>query len=223
MGMQSAILKVLKRDVKPEAIVIEASGVSDPGEVAKILSDEAMRPFASLDLIISMLDCKNLASYQPTELRLIREQLRYSGIVMLTKIEQASATNINEAKELVREMNAGAVIIDDYLKILNLDLLLGTQRTAIEINQHDTSNTPANALFKSWNFSSSVPMSEAEFQTVLNELPPDTVRGKGFVSLKDYPTVRFEFQMVGKAAQVQPKGEWGFQIPKTKIVFIALK
>jgi G3E family GTPase len=49
------------------------------------------------------------------------------------------------------------------------------------------------------------------------------VRGKGFVSLKDYPAVRFEFQMVGKAAQVQPKGEWGFQIPKTQIVFIALK
>jgi G3E family GTPase len=223
MGMQSAILKVLKRDVKPEAIVIEASGVSDPGEVAKILSDEAMRPFASLDLIISMLDCKNLASYQPTELRLIKEQLRYSGIVMLTKIEQASTTNINEAKELVREMNAGAVIIDDYLKILNLDLLLGTQRAAIEIDQHGTFNTQANELFKSWNFSSSVPMSEAEFQTVLNELPPNTVRGKGFVSLKDYPTVRFEFQMVGKAAQVQPKGDWGFQIPKTQIVFIALK
>jgi G3E family GTPase len=223
MGMQSAILKVLKRDVKPEAIVIEASGVSDPGEVAKILSDEAMRPFASLDLIISMLDCENLASYQPTELRLIREQLRYSGIVMLTKIEQTSATNINHAKELVREMNAGAVIIDDYLKILNLDLLLGTQRAAIEIDQHDSFNTPANELFKSWNFSSSMPMSEAEFQTVLNELPPNTVRGKGFVSLKDYPTVRFEFQMVGKSAQVQPKGDWGFQMPKTQIVFIALK
>jgi len=223
MGMQSAILKVLKRDVKPEAIVIEASGVSDPGEVAKILSDEAMRPFASLDLIISMLDCKNLASYQPTELRLIKEQLRYSGIVMLTKIEQASATNINDAKELVREMNVGAVIIDDYLKILNLDLLLGTQRAAIEIDQHGTFNTQANELFKSWNFSSSVPMSEAEFQTVLNELPPNTVRGKGFVLLKDYPTVRFEFQMVGKAAQVQPKGEWGLQMPKTEIVFIALR
>jgi G3E family GTPase len=223
MGMQSAILKVLKRDDKPEAIVIEASGVSDPGEVAKILSDETMRPFASLDLIISMLDCKNLASYQPTELRLTREQLRYSGIVMLTKIDQASATNINDAKELVREMNAGAVIIDDYPKILNLDLLLGTQRAAIEIDQHGTFNTQANELFKSWNFSSSVPMSEAEFQTVLNELPPNTVRGKGFVSLKDYPTVRFEFQMVGKSAQVQPKGEWGFQTPKTQIVFIALK
>lgn len=223
MGMQSAILKVLKREVKPEAIVIEASGVADPGEVAKILSDEAMRPFASLDLIISMLDCENLASYQPTELRLIREQLRYSGIVMLTKIKQASATNINDAKELVREMNAGAVIVDDYLKILNLDLLLGTQRAAIEIDQNNTFNTQANELFKTWNFSSSVPMSEAEFQTVLNELPPNTVRGKGFVSLKDYPTVRFEFQMVGKTAHVQPKGEWGSQIPKTQIVFIALK
>jgi G3E family GTPase len=222
MGMQSAILKVLKRDVKPEAIVIEASGVADAGEVAKILSDEAMRPFASLDLIISMLDCENLASYQPAELRLIREQLRYSGIVMLTKIEHASATNMSDAKELVRELNAGAVIIDDYLKILNLDLLLGTPRAAIKIDQDDAPNMQANDLFKSWNFCSSDPMSEAEFQTVLNELPPHTVRGKGFVSLKDYPAVRFEFQMVGKAAQVKPKGDWGFQIPKTEIVFIAL-
>jgi len=223
MGMQSAILKVLKRDVKPEAIVIEASGVSDPGEVAKVLSDETMRPFASLDLIISMLDCENIASYQPAELKLIREQLRYSGIVMLTKIERACATNINDAKELVRKMNAGAVIIDDYLKILNLDLLLGTQQAAVKINPDQTPNTQANELFKSWNFSSSIPMSEAEFQTVLNELPPNTVRGKGFVSLKDYPAVRFEFQMVGKSAQVQPKGEWGLQNPRTEIVFISLK
>jgi G3E family GTPase len=223
MGMQSAILKVLKRDEKPEAIVIEASGVADPGEVAKILSDEAMRPFASLELIISMLDCENLASYQPAELKLIREQLRYSGIVMLTKIEQASAANMSGAKELSREMNAGAVIVDDYLKILNLDLLLGTQRTTIQIAQDDAPNTQANDLFNSWNYKSSTPMSEAQFQQVLNELPPSTVRGKGFVSLKGYPTVRFEFQMVGKAAQVQPKGEWGLQMPKTEIVFIALR
>lgn len=223
MGMQSAILKVLKRDVKPEAIVIEASGVADPGEVAKILSDEAMRPFASLELIISMLDCENLASYQPAELKLIREQLRYSGIVMLTKIEQASAADMSHAKELAHEMNAGAVIVDDYLQILNLDLLLGTKQAAVKINHDDSPNTQANNLFKSWNFSASAPMSEAEFQQVLNELPPNTVRGKGFVSLKGYPTVRFEFQMVGKAAQVQPKGEWGLQMPRTEIVFIALR
>ena len=223
MGMQSAILKVLKRDEKPEAIVIEASGVADPGEVAKILSDEAMRPFASLELIISMLDCESLPSYQATELKLIREQLRYSGIVMLTKVAQASNANISEAKKLVRDMNVGAVIVDDYLKILNLDLLLGTRRAALEIDQVESPNTHANDLFKSWNYSSTAPMSEAEFQKILNELPPNTVRGKGFVSLKDYPAVRFEFQMVGKAAQVQPKGEWGFQIPKTEIVFIALR
>jgi G3E family GTPase len=120
-------------------------------------------------------------------------------------------------------MNAGAVIIDDYLKILNLDLLLGTKRDAIQITQDEAPNTQANDLFKSWNYSSSAPMTESEFQQVLNELPPHTVRGKGFVSLKDYPAVRFEFQMVGKAAQVQPKGEWGLQTPKTEIVFIALK
>ncbi|WP_425594925.1 GTP-binding protein [Polynucleobacter yangtzensis] len=49
------------------------------------------------------------------------------------------------------------------------------------------------------------------------------MRVKGFVSLKDYPAVRFEFQMADKSAQVQPKGEWGMQNPRTEVVFISLK
>lgn len=223
MGMQSAILKVLRRDAKPDAIVIEASGVSDPGEIAKTLSDDAMSPFAALELVICMLDCQNIKSYQSTELALTKEQLRYSGIVMLTKLEQSSAADITYAKELARETNLGAVIIDDYLKILNLDLLLGTKQTARDIIKEPSFATRANSLFKSWSYSSTEPMSEAEFQQVLNELPTDTVRGKGFIFLKDHPTVRFEFQMVGKAAQVQPKGVWGSLPPKTEVVFISLK
>ena len=223
MGMQSAILKVMKREEKPEAIVVEASGVANPGEVAKILGDEAMRPYASLELVISMLDCQNIDAYKPAEMALIREQLRYSGIVMLTKMDQASSENVATAKTLIRDTNSGAVIIEDYQKILNLDLLLGTKREAIELDEKSSLSTNANDLFKSWNYSSNEPMSEVEFQQVLNELPPETVRGKGFLNLKDYPAVRFEFQMVGKTAQVQPKGEWGFQNPRAEIVFIALK
>ena len=223
MGMQSAILKVMKREEKPEAIVVEASGVANPGEVAKILGDEAMRPYASLELVISMLDCQNIDAYKPAEMSLIREQLRYSGIVMLTKMDQASSDNVAAAKTLIRDTNSGAVIIEDYQKILNLDLLLGTKREAIELDEKSSLSTNANDLFKSWNYSSNEPMSEVEFQQVLNELPPETVRGKGFLNLKDYPAVRFEFQMVGKTAQVQPKGEWGFQNPRTEIAFIALK
>lgn len=223
MGMQSAILKVLKRDEKPEAIVIEASGVANPGEVAKILSDDAMRPYASLELVISMLDCKSIAAYKPAELKLIREQLRYSGIVMLTKLGQSSDADVAYARKLIQETNPGTVVIDDYQKILNLDLLLGAKQPAIVLDGKVSPTPNANDLFKSWNYSTNEPMSEAQFQQILNELPPETVRGKGFLFLKDYPLVRFEFQMVGKSAQVQPKGEWGFQNPRTEIVFIALK
>jgi G3E family GTPase len=222
-GMQSAILKVLKREEKPEAIVIEASGVANPGEIIKILSDEVMSPFAPLELVISTLDCHNIASYKPTEMRLVREQLRYSGIVMLTKLEQASVEDIAYAKRIIQENNAGAVIIEDYQKILNLDLLLGTERGLLPLGDQNSPNTKANDLFKSWNFSCTDPMSEAEFQQVLHDLPPDTVRGKGFLFLKSYPSDRLEFQMVGKTAQIQPKGEWGFRNPRTEIVFIALK
>jgi G3E family GTPase len=223
MGMQSAILKVMKRDEKPEAIIVEASGVANPGEIAKILGDEAMRPYASLELVISMLDCVNIDTYKPAELGLIKAQLRYSGIVMPTKIQQASSENIVQAMKFIRDANPDAVIIEDYQKILNLDLLLGTKQRTHFVSDEDPLSTNANALFRSWNYSATEAMSEEEFQQVLNELPPETVRGKGFLNLKDYPAVRFEFQMVGKTAQVQPRGEWGFQNPRTEIVFIALK
>ena len=223
MGMQSAILKVMKRDEKPEAIIVEASGVANPGEIAKILGDEAMRPYASLELVISMLDCVNIDTYKPAELGLIKAQLRYSGIVMPTKIQQASSENIVQAMKFIRDENPDAVIIEDYQKILNLDLLLGTKQTTSFVSHEDSLSTNANALFRSWNYSATEAMSEEEFQQVLNELPPETVRGKGFLYLKQYPTVRFEFQMVGKSAQVQPKGEWGLQNPRTEIVFISLK
>jgi G3E family GTPase len=223
MGMQSAILKVMKRDEKPEAIIVEASGVANPGEVAKILGDEAMRPYASLELVISMLDCENISAYKPSELGLIKAQLRYSGIVMPTKIHQASSENIVQAMKFIRDSNPDAVIIEDYQKILNLDLLLGTKQTAHVVSNEDPLNINANELFRSWNYSTTEPMTEAAFQQVLNQLPPETVRGKGFLYLKEYPAVRFEFQMVGKSAQVQPKGGWVLQNPRTEIVFIALK
>jgi G3E family GTPase len=223
MGMQSAILKVMKRDEKPEAIIVEASGVANPGEIAKILGDEAMRPYASLELVISMLDCVNIDTYKPAELGLIKAQLRYSGIVMPTKIQQASSENIVQAMKFIRNANPDAVIIEDYQKILNLDLLLGTKQATHFVSNEDLLSTNANALFRSWNYSATEAMSEEEFQQVLNELPPETVRGKGFLYLKQYPAVRFEFQMVGKSAQVQPKGEWGLQNPRTEIVFISLK
>lgn len=223
MGMQSAILKVLKREQMPEAIVIEASGVANPGEVIKVLGDETMRPFASLELIISMLDCKNIPAYKLAEIRLIREQLRYSGMVMLTKLDQSSEEDETFARKFIQEVNPSAVVIDDYQKVMNLDLLLGTKPPAIELDSKSASETNANDLFKSWSYSKNEPMSEAQFQKVLSDQPPETVRGKGFLYLKDYPKVRFEFQLVGKSAQVQPKGEWGLQSPRTEIVFIALK
>lgn len=222
-GMQSAILKILKREEKPEAIVVEASGVANPGEVAKALSDDAMRTFAALELVISILDCVNIATYKPTELNLVKEQLRYSGIVMLSKLDQSSAENIEHAKELIYQTNSGSVVIDDYHKILNLDLLLGTKNTPLKLEDHSPSNARAEDLFKTWNYSSVESLSESDFQNTLNQLSPETVRGKGFLYLKEYPKVRFEFQMVGKSARVQPKGEWGFQNPRTEIVFIALK
>ncbi len=229
-GLQSAIFKVLQREQRPEAIIIESSGVSNPGEILRILSDSAMSDYASLELIVSLLDCERLPEYTENELKLINLQLMYSNIVLLTRFATISNASQNSAEEFVRKINPRVLLFNDSSTKINLELLLGNagqvlSQSTSAINPGDLPLQigKAEELFRSWSFQSDTVITESEFQKVLNDLPPETIRGKGQLYLKDYPDTKFIFQMVGKNAKVEPAGKWGTQEPLTKIIFIALR
>lgn len=229
-GLQSAIFKVLKREQRPEAIIIEASGASNPGEVLRILSDNAMHDYAALEIVVALLDCERLPTYAADELKLVKLQLTYSNIILLSKTLSLSDDTLIAAEGFVRSINSRALLFRESSSQINLEFLLGTGSKALErlsdsLSSDETSKQTLKAeeLFNSWMYESASSTTEAEFQKLLNELPPQTVRGKGFLYLTEYPDSKFIFQLVGKNAKVEPAGKWGGQTPQSKVVFIALR
>ncbi len=108
--------------------------------------------------------------------------------------------------------------------LITIDFLLGCPPRGTDDHPPDISDAaPAHDLFRSWQVCEAAALTQAGFQALLGQLPPETVRGKGYVHLADYPATRFLFQMVGKRASVIPTGDWERKPPQTEQVFIALR
>src|SRR3954453_19092604 len=75
---------LLRRDPKPEYIVIETSGVADPAEIVRNLMDPVILREAPLETVLCVID----AATPPSALddALHRSQLRVADIVALTKL-----------------------------------------------------------------------------------------------------------------------------------------
>lgn len=124
-GLHSAIVRVLRSDAHPEAILIEASGVSNAGELARILSDDAMRAFAYLELIVSTFDCDHWQTCSLTERELIQSQMRHADMVLLTKADLVGADQRASAIEILRTAATGALVISETAMQVTVDFLLG--------------------------------------------------------------------------------------------------
>lgn len=225
-GLQVAIFKILKQDPGPELILIEASGVSNPGDIARILSDEAMRPYAMLELVVAMADCEHWSSYGKTEQQWVDAQIKYADVVLLTKTDLV-AENVTESVTAdILRINPGILVLDRNVQDPSLDILLGQAGVSARERQsvgEQPLHGPAEEVFQSWFFQESSPLNSVSLNRVLAQLPEDTVRGKGTLYLSEYPNDRFVLQMVGKRVKIEPAGTWGDKTPGTEIIFIALK
>lgn len=223
-GLHSAIVRVLRAGARPEAILIEASGVSNAGELARILTDDAMRGFASLELIVGTFDCDHWQACDARERDLIQSQLRHVDVVLLTKTDLVSLEQRCATEAFVQAAAPGILVVDANAVDITLDVLLASHAGGTDRKPPERANlTSAHDLFRSWQVTEAEPFTQASFQNLLKALPPDTVRGKGHLYMAEFPTDRFLFQMIGKRATVVPAGDWGDRPPRTELVFIGLR
>src|SRR3954467_5606175 len=74
---------LLRRDPKPEYIVIETSGVADPAEIVRNLMDPVILREAPLETVLCVMDAATRSGHLDDALH--RSQLRVADIVALSK------------------------------------------------------------------------------------------------------------------------------------------
>ena len=119
-----------------DAIIIETTGLADPGPVAQtFFVDEDVRAKTELDSVTTVVDAKHLP-LRLADSREAAEQIAFADQIILNKIDLVSETELVEVERLIRRLNPLAPIHRAQRSNVPLDLVLG--RGAFDLARIET-------------------------------------------------------------------------------------
>jgi G3E family GTPase len=117
------VQKLLKRD-KLDYILIETSGVADPGPVAQtFLNIPQLQQHARLDSIITVVDAEQLPT-QLEEADVTREQVALADFILINKVDLVSKDTLAALENQILDLNPHARIFHTQNSRVNLKELL---------------------------------------------------------------------------------------------------
>lgn len=220
-----AVNKVLERD-NIDYIVIETTGLAEPIPLMMTFTSSHLRDMTRLDSILTVVDAQNFNSSQ-FESKIVLEQVIYSDIIILNKIDLVAEAKLNQIEEYINSVKVGAKIIRCEYGKISLPLILDVGEFNLQTLspwslQHNIKSSSINQLqednFMSVSFQSDKPLSVEKFNKFLDEQLPKTVfRGKGIIWYQG-SKLRHIFQLSGKRCHFQ-RDEWTTN-PSNQLVFI---
>ncbi|MBV9489736.1 MAG: GTP-binding protein [Verrucomicrobia bacterium] len=118
-----SVQKLLKRE-NLDYILIETTGVADPGPVAQtFLNIPQLQQYVRLDSIITLVDAENIER-QLRETNVAREQVALADFILLNKVDLVNAEQLAAAEEAIASLNPHARVFRTERSRVNLKELL---------------------------------------------------------------------------------------------------
>lgn len=216
--LAQAFIRVLDADPPFEAIVIEASGVSDPWRIAEL--GQAV-PELRLDGVIILVDASSLATQLANSLLTdtIERQLASADLVVANHCDHASAAQLTAAREILVRMAPGVPVYETSNSVVPLALLSSlalpdadakarrlAEREAQHAHTHDHAHDdPAHGvLFDSWSCVPRADLSAEQLRRWLADPPVGILRLKGFIAAAaaDARPTWYQIQIAGRHAML---------------------
>jgi len=234
--LMQATLDVLAREIPPEYIIIETSGVSDPVAVANSFMLPAVKRRVRIDSILVVVDSENFRNMDDNLYARALNQLDVADLIVLNKVDLAGAEVVAALRKHIEAAFPYARILEAQHGRIPLELALGVgrfdaarmTREADDVHiheageQHHDHEHDHGKVFDTWTWQTDKPSSFAALQGVFDQLPRTVYRAKGVLYLSDYPDQKVILQMVGKRAALSFSGKWPEgETPSTQFVMIA--
>jgi G3E family GTPase len=195
-SLVETVLALLDRPERFDHIVVEASGVADPGRIADlgVLDERLVRD--GVVVVADAAEVRERAADRRVGDTVLR-QLAAADLVVLNKVDLADDL---ETMRGWLATHSPAPMLEARHCDVPLDLLFGLDRRGV-------SGQPAAASrFRSWSYSWPEPVDRAALLEVLQEAA--VLRGKGIVRFRDSPDRRSVVHMVGKRVEISDTGPW---------------
>ena len=220
-SLTEALINISARESRPDILLIEASGVSDPAKIAQIgLLDKAFR----LCAIAVLIDAENIDQTlcDPYVGDIARRQIAGASVLVMTKTDLISDEKQITTKRQLSLIAPSTPIMEAKKGVIPLTYLFDF--AAIPCVDHDpeqlAQQAPAHPPeLRSVHFNARCRFDKKKLKKVLSTLPKKILRAKGIVWLA-HEKDPYELHVVGSRIMLIPFA--GIADQSSRIVFIGL-
>ena len=196
--LSAALIAVLESDMQFDAVVVEASGVSDPWRIAQIGRAD---PGLSLDGVVVLVDAGAAMSHarDPVLRDTLERQLRAADLVVLNQTDCASAAELQAVRQWIAQVAGPTPQFETTQARVPLPLLSSLAGPAVPSGEplEAHARTPAydhdrtrfhgsrhGDVFETWSARPSQCFAEADLRDWLQSPPVGLLRLKGFLRVQ---------------------------------------
>lgn len=198
-----ATLRDLER--RPDHIIVEASGVSLPRGLLGAVGGPGLR----LDGILVVVDAVDITLRARDRYvgDTVREQLASADLLVLNKVDEATAAELQAAGALVAAEAPDVPVWETVFGAAPLTVLLGQLESHHRAPSHldnDHGHGHGHTELDTANFRSEEPVDAEDLDRWLADLPRGVLRAKGLVRLAGDPPAARQIQVVGARKRITP-------------------
>lgn len=194
-------IRDIAEEIRPDALLIEPSGIAEASEVIKVLADKALSGVIRLEAVITIIDASTFLEFSDPEAfgAFFLDQVTNADLVVLNKIDLVSTEERQRVARRLLELNPGALSVETSFCRVQAPLPPGRKREVPSLGRSGpgmecVSIAPESPLSRSKLEELSLALSRERFGRVF--------RGKGFLQAPDGSWINL--QIVGETISTTP-------------------
>jgi G3E family GTPase len=211
-SLVTTLLGLLERPERFDHIVVEASGVADPGRIADLATLERRLMRDGVVVVVDAAEVRARAADRRVG-DTIQRQLRAADLLVLNKIDLVD--DLPSLRTWLATQSTAPVLAARHADV-PLDVLFGLTRHGT------TAAAPSSDAFASWSYVWSEPVERDVLLAMLRDAPGEILRAKGIVRFADAPHRRSVIHQVGRRLEIGDEGPWG-DTAGSRLVMLGLK
>ena len=232
-----AVQNIIARPEKPQYVVLEASGVSEPAGILVTFTNPSIRDAIRLDSITCVVDAEQVFDV-PELMELKLFQIAFSDLVVLNKVDLVGPEKVENVRAWLHTRMNRFRLIEAVKGDVPLEILLSSGRfhaglvnragnpssvcdcadaTCQRVHSTGSEHTQA---FATWSYETNAALSLEKVKRAAESLPNGIYRAKGIIACGREPKTRAVLNMVGKRVDISMEENVRDRNESTRIVTI---
>jgi G3E family GTPase len=175
-------IRKIAGEIKPELLLIEATGIARVDDLYSMMKQGDLDGLIELRQNICVIDAGSFHKVFATS-ETVRQQAKFADLFILNKIDTVDTERLKSTEDLLKKHNPPAPIVKTTYGEWDSDNEIPL--APIHTHYRDMSEPSQRELFFSTSYQEEGIADREKWQSLMEEISPDILRGKGYVTFPD--------------------------------------